>query len=116
MPFKLKSEPIEFKHALGILVSIRRQERGLTQEELSQEMAFRGMSQTMISRIEAGRAKLKVEDLRELCVALGVEVGRFLGETDNILRESVIYGLEGAAQRQIEFSVNEKLKAEKGKK
>lgn len=51
-----------------------REEAGLSQQALAERL---GVPQSFISKIETGERRLDILELRAICIALGLPLGRF---------------------------------------
>ena len=76
--------PRRQRMALAALLRDLRQEAGLRQEDLAEQL---GMSQNVVSTLEIGERRLDVLELRLLCSALGVTVEGFVTRLEHVLSD-----------------------------
>ena len=61
---------------LLVLIRQMRAQAGLNQTELGQRL---GRPQSWVSKVEVGERRIDVEELRQVCAALGVDPGKAIG-------------------------------------
>jgi transcriptional regulator with XRE-family HTH domain len=70
-----------FQHALGLAVKHRREELGLTQEQLANDT---DLHQRWISNVETGKRNPSYASLRRLATGLGLPVSELLQRAERI--------------------------------
>jgi transcriptional regulator with XRE-family HTH domain len=70
-----------FQHALGLAVKARRQELGLTQEQLANDT---GLHQRWISNVETGKRNPSYASLRRLAAGLDLTASELLARAERI--------------------------------
>lgn len=72
-----------YQQLLSLLRS-KRQDMGITQEELASRL---GVGQGIVSKIETHERRLDLIELREICLALGISFPEFVMEFDKNLTQ-----------------------------
>ena len=72
-----------FQHALGLAVKHRREELGLTQEQLANDSAS-GLHQRWISNVENGKRNPSYGSLRRLAAGLDLSTSELLARVEQI--------------------------------
>ena len=70
-----------FKHALGVAVKHRREELGLTQEQLANDT---DLHQRWISNVETGKRNPSYASLRRLAAGLELPVSELLARAEHV--------------------------------
>jgi len=85
---------LAFQHALGLAVKHRREELGLTQEELHLRSE---LHQRWISNVETGKRNPSYASLRRLAAALNLTASELLARAEQIEGEGVSLKTPAAA-------------------
>jgi len=78
--------PNEFYSKLGDSIRQRREELGLTQEELGESL---GLSRTSVTNIERGRQRLLIDQFQLVCKALDQPADTLLAKAESVLQRLV---------------------------
>ena len=70
-----------FQHALGTAVKARRQELGLTQEQLANDS---GLHQRWLSNVETGKRNPSYSSLRRLAASLELSASELIARAEQI--------------------------------
>jgi len=75
------SAPLTFQRALGLAVHARRQELGITQEQLAHDA---GLHQRWVSNVENGKRNPSLGSLRRLAAGLELGASELLARAEQI--------------------------------
>jgi ribosome-binding protein aMBF1 (putative translation factor) len=73
-PLMGKRSPIEYRDALGDMLRILREEAGLRQSDVADELE---RPQSYVSKYERGEQRLDILELRDVLIALGTDLKEF---------------------------------------
>lgn len=73
------------REKLYALLKKIRQDKGIRQVELAERL---GVPQSFVSKYESGDRRLDVLELRQVCIAMGISLEKFIHELENSLNEA----------------------------
>lgn len=90
------NEDLLFKE-IGKRLKAKRKEKKLTQADLAKAA---GVLRTSITNLEAGKQKVPLPVVYELCVVLGIDIGALLPSIDHVLNQKTAPSIEIGGRSQ----------------